>query len=410
MNEHALAHSANGQAALGTAAPGPPATGRRWWIWFVLALVGAGLAIGAWKLLHPAKKAEAPRPVDVQVTQAELRSVPVVVDAVGKVLAHASVEVRPQTGGVIRRVLIQDGQQVRAGQPLFVLDASTLEANLAQARSQWAHDQALADDAAAAAARMKPLAEREFVTAREYESAVSTHTSLQAAADATKATIAQARIALGYATVTAPISGKAGAILVKPGALVTADNATPLVVVNSLAPVDIQFAVPQSVIDAVRAAASADRSGLGLRVDARDSLSHALRATGVLAFVDNAFDDSSGTIALKATFANADQALTPGAFYGVRITLRTDRAVTTVPERAVQQGQDGPFVYVVTQGRAHARRIGVDRVVEGIAVVTQGLRPGEALLASVPSTLRDGSPVRIPSAGVAASSASGASS
>lgn len=381
-------------------------SGRRF-AWLALAAVLA--LIGAWaifEVLHRPQKEAGPTPIDVQVTQAATRAVPAIVDAVGKVVAHDSVEVRPQTGGVIRQVLIEDGQQVRAGQKLFVLDSAALQASLTQARAQWAHDQALADDAAAAARRMKPLAEREFVTAREYESAVHTRISLQASADATKATIAQARIALGYATVTAPIDGKAGAILVKPGALVTADNAMPLVVINAVEPVDLQFSVPQAAIDRIRSAASADRSGLGLRVDARDSLNGALRATGVLAFVDNAFDDSSGTIALKATFANAGQALTPGAFYGVRLTLRVDPAVITVPERSLQQGQNGPFVYRVVDGKAVATTVRVDRVVEGVAVIVGGLRAGDTLLAGVPSTLRDGSPVRVQAPGAVASAAS----
>lgn len=384
-------------------APAAPRPRRRWGrlVAWVVALVAAGLA--AWWFFgrQPAKAAAA-APLVVQVASVERRAMPVLLQSVGKVVAQASVEVRPQTGGVLRKVWIADGDRVVAGQRLFELDTAPLAASLVQARAQFVRDKALADDARAAAARLKPLADKEYVTAREYEAAVNTQHSLEATAAATRTQIEQARIALGYATLTAPISGRAGAVLVKPGTLVTANNATALVVINALSPVDVAFTLPQESLRALRDAMAA-APGRRLRVEARDSLSQKLRATGELVFVDNALNDTTGTIALKARFTNADEALWPGEFYAIRITLRVDDAAVVLPESALQQGQSGPFVYLVDAGKATLRKLKTDRVVDGRVVVVDGLQGGETVVAAVPANLRDGSAVQV------APAASGAS-
>jgi multidrug efflux pump subunit AcrA (membrane-fusion protein) len=166
--------------------------------------------------------------LDVQATSAELRPLPVQLQSVGKVVAENSVEVRAQTSGMLKQVFVQDGQLVKAGQPLL--------AALALAQAQWVRDTALADDAAAAQARLKPLAEKEYVTAHDYELAVSNTRSLQASAAATQTLIEQARIALAHATISAPIAGRAGAVLVQAGNLVAANGATPLLVINAISP------------------------------------------------------------------------------------------------------------------------------------------------------------------------------
>lgn len=381
--------------------------------------IGVGLAllalliVGAsgWFLTRPAKIPARAQRIEVPVTQVQTRAMPVVLQSVGKVVAQASVEVRAQTGGVLREVLIKDGDQVVAGQKLFTLDAQPLAATLAQAQAQWIRDKALADDAAAAQARLKPLADKEYVTAREYELAVSTQASTQATANATRTLIDQARIALAYATITAPISGRAGAVLVKPGNLVAANSTTPLVVINALRPVELVFSLPQAESRQLRDAMAAT-PGQRLSVEARDSLSQKQRATGELVFIDNALNDQSGTITAKARFANADEALWPGEFYAVVITLKTDEAAITVPERAVQQGQNGPYVYLLVEGTAKLQQLTVNRVLNGFAVVTAGLKAGDTVLASVPTNLRDGSAVVVvtPAAVAATQPASAASS
>jgi RND family efflux transporter MFP subunit len=332
--------------------------------------------------------------IEVQVTQVQAQAMPVVLEGVGVVVAQASVEVRPQAGGVLRQVFIRDGDRVVAGQKLFALDAQPLAAALVQAQAQWARDKALADDAVAVQARLKPLAEKEYVTAREYETAVSNGVSLRAAAAASRTLIEQARITLAYATIAAPISGRAGAVLVKPGSLVAVSNTTPLVVINALSPIEVAFSLPQDMARRLRDALAAAH-GKPLAVEARDSLTRKLRARGELVFIDNALNAQSGAIAVKARFANTDEALWPGEFYAMRITLKTEEAAITVSEGTLQQGQSGPYVYVVAAGVAKIRPITVDRVLDGVAVIASGLKAGETVLASVPAVLRDGSAVQV---------------
>ncbi|MDF3832463.1 efflux RND transporter periplasmic adaptor subunit [Cupriavidus basilensis] len=370
--------------------PPDTAQGRRTFITAAfLALVCLGLAVAAGLFFRPAAKPAPAAPLAVQVIAAAVAPTPVVLQAVGKVTAQASVEVRPQTSGVLRKVWISEGQRVVAGQRLFELDAQPLKATLAQAQAQYARDLALADDAAAAQARLEPLANQEFVTAREYESAVSSQRTLRAAAAATRTQIEQARIALGYANITTPIAGRAGAVLVKPGNLVSSGNGTALVVINALSPVDIAFSLPQ---DDARRLRQAMKAG-DLDVEARDSRTQALRAKGRLVFFDNALNDASGTILLKARFANADEALWPGEFHAVRIVLGMQDDAVLIPERALQQGQAGAYVYVVDGNKARIRQLKVDRVLDGQAVIASGLRGGEMVVLAVPASLRDGTAV-----------------
>ena len=357
----------------------------------LLLLVAAGL--GWWFFGRTAKVPVALPPIEVQVTQALSQAMPVVLQSVGKVVAQATVEVRPQTGGVLRQVFIQDGARVVAGQKLFSLDAQPLASALVQAQAQWARDTALADEASAAQARLKPLAEKEYVTAQEYATAVSNSVSLRATAAATRTLIEQARIALAFATITAPISGRAGQVLVKPGTLVAVSSTTPLVVINALSPIEVVFSLPQDTARRLRDAMAA-APATPMAVEARDSLSQKVRAVGALVFIDNALGDQSGAIAVKARFANADEALWPGEFYAMRITLATQAAAVTVPERTLQQGQSGPYVYLLQDGVARLRPLQVDRVLDGLAVVTAGLKAGDTVLASIPANLRDGSAVR----------------
>lgn len=364
-----------------------------------LLLIVAG--IGWW--YAQAKSAAKPPPaapkLPVQVVRVQTSAMPVVIEAVGKVVPAASVEVRPQIAGVLKSVAIKDGERVAAGQLLFTLDAQPLTAAMAQMQAQLARDRALADDAASSAARLQPLAEKEYVTAKEYDAAVSNRRALRATAEATRAQVEQARLTLGFTRIFAPMAGRVGAVLVKPGNLVSSSALTPLAVINVLSPADVLFAVPQGQLAELRKAA-ADGT---LTVQLRDSATRKLAAVGELKFIDNAVADTSGTIALKAHFGNDQEALWPGEFYSVRIILRTEPAALSVPEQSLQQGQAGPYLYVidqgvaqgVAQGIAKVRQLKVDRILDGRAVVKEGLRGDETVVLVAPNNLRDGSTVEV---------------
>jgi RND family efflux transporter MFP subunit len=183
-------------------------------------------------------------------------------------------------------------------------------------------------------------------------------------------------------------------VLVKPGSLVAVGSTTPLVVINALSPIEVVFSLPQEMARRLRDTMAASPA-TPMAVEARDSLSQKVRAVGALVFIDNTLGDQSGAIAVKARFANADEALWPGEFYDMRITLTTQTAAVTVPERTLQQGQSGHYVYVVQDGVAKIRPLTLDRVLDGVAVITSGLQAGEMVLAAIPNKLRDGSAVRV---------------
>ena len=327
----------------------------------------------------------------VVVTRSEVGLAARIIDIDGKVVPARTVEVRPQVGGLLKSIFIKDGDRLQAGQLLFAIDDAPLRSALAQAQAQYKRDKALADNSLDTETRLKPLAASSFVTGKDFATAVNTRISLAATALASKTLIDRAKINLGYAEIRAPIAGRAGAVLANPGTLVSPNGTAPLLVINNLSPVDISFAVAQPALAAIR---EARRAG-PVVIQARDSRTQNVLATGELVFMDNAFNDLAGTLTLKARFANTDEALWPGEFYSVRIILGTDAGAVTVPEVALQEGQTDRYVYVVADAKAKIVTVQIARILDGRAVVSKGLSGGELVVMSIPSSLRDGSPVEV---------------
>jgi multidrug efflux system membrane fusion protein len=210
------------------------------------------------------------------------------------------------------------------------------------------------------------------------------------------------RLTLGYTEIHAPFAGRAGRILVQPGNLVKANDTTPLLVINQVAPIFVNFAVPGSYVERVRAAQAAG----ALRVEAQGSAMKTPQ-NGQLAFVDNAVDPATNTVKLRASFANAEEALWPGQFVNISLTLGTDANAVVVPESAVKAGPNGSYVYIVKQdGHAEQRAIVALRTVDGGTVVAQGLAGGEVVVVDGQSRVVDGALVKVTEGG--AGSASGA--
>lgn len=356
------------------------------------------LAVLAWRHATQGHGAAAPPALAVSTLRVERRAVADVLEASGKIIASQSAEVRAQASGVLLDVLIGDGDTVKAGQPLFRIDAQPLRAALAQAQANLAKDQAQAQDAQQTEARLKPLADEQFVSAQDYQNALNNLHSARASVAAAKALVDEARIALGYAEVRAPIDGRAGAVLVKPGNLVSASSASPLLVINSVQPADVAFALPQQQVLRLRAAQQRD-GARALPVIAFDPNSAAELERGELFFTDNAFDDGSGTLGLRARFANTAQRLWPGQFVTLRVVLDEGTDALAVPESALQQGQQGPYVYVVSGGKAVLRPLSVARIYDGFAVVSKGLSAGDEIVRAVPNNLRDGMAVQTQATG-----------
>lgn len=327
--------------------------------------------------------------IAVQTVEVRLQPMPVIIEAVGTVEAGHSVAVRTQVDGVLEAVLFREGEPVRKGQLLFRIDDRGLRAALDQAQASLARDQAQLREAQAQRERLKPLAERGFITSQEYAQAQASAEALSATVQADRAQLEAARVRLDYSAIHAPISGRTGSLAVRAGNLVSA--ATALVVISSTQPVQVAFNVPQRHLSEIRHRIRSAE----MPVAVRREQDHAGVAHGKLVFIDNTVSPETGTVLLKAEVPNLNEALWPGEFVFVRLTLKVEPEAVVVPVAAVQPGQDGAFVYVVEEARARLRPIKVAREVEGLAVVGEGLSGGEQVITELPGDLAPGRAVTI---------------
>ncbi len=360
----------------------------------VLALAGTGA--------KPAAKPSPPAPV---VTGAvKVQPAPLLLNAVGAVEPIESVAVRPQVGGVITRVAFAEGDDVKAGQTLFQIDPRPMQAALAAAQAQLARDEAQAANADAQSDRYAKLAAKDYVTREQADAARTQADVFRAAVQADRAAVEQAKLNLAYATVSSPVAGRTGSILVTKGNVV-APNGSPLVVVNQLDPIRVSFAVPADRLPQVRKHAG----GGALAVHARPSRGGKGEAlVGRLVFVDNAVMAGTGTVTLKAEFPNGDGALWPGQFVDVDLVLAVEQDALTVPAAAVVTGRDGLFVFVVGDDlKVEKRAVVVDRTIDGLAVVAGDLRDGETVVIDGQMRLAPGATVEVKTAKVAPKTASG---
>lgn len=309
-------------------------------------------------------------PVSVTTVQARKRDMPVILQATGTVVPLTSVDVKAQVSSTIRQVHFKEGQFVKAGQLLFTLDARTDEANAAKARAQLAKDNVSLSDAKRQLARAQQLLAQNFVSQGAVDTAQAQVDNWSATLVADQAAIAASNVALSYARITAPQSGRAGAVNVYAGSAVQA-NQTTLVTITQLDPIGVAFSVPQRNLSS---ALSALKDG-GAEVSA--TLADGGGSfKGRLQFLDNLVDANSGAVKAKAVFANPDGKLWPGAFVEVSQTLSTLKDVVVLPQACIIQSVRGTIVYVIADGVASLRPVKLLYTQDGDAAVT-GVKPGE---------------------------------
>jgi membrane fusion protein, multidrug efflux system len=369
-------------------------------------------------------------PVPVETAIAQRKAVPLQVTAVGNVQAYTTVSVRPQVAGQILQAHFREGQDVKRGDLLFTIDPRPLEAALRQAEANVAKDTAQLRQAEAALGqrqaevtqalanlerdlaqlemarvqeqRYRELVQRELIAREQYDQVRTTFAAAQAtvqadraavenarasvraaeamvenaraAIKANEATVETARLQLAYTTICAPMEGRTGNLLVQPGHVVKA-NEGDLVVIAQVRPIYVSFAVPEHHLGPITRFQAAGR----LKVEAVLEGGQG-RAVGALTFLNNTVDPSTGTIQLKATFPNTDNALWPGQFVDVALTLSMENTVV-VPAQAVQAGQQGPFVFLVKPDlTVEARPVKPGRRLAGDVVIEQGLAGGERVV------------------------------
>ncbi len=331
----------------------------------------------------PGASASAP-PVSVSLVRAQVRDVPVSLEATGTVAPQANVDVRAQATSVIARVHIKEGQFVRKGDLLFTLDARADDANVARVVAQMARDEASLADAKRQLARSKDLLAQNFISQGALDANQTSVEALTAAVAADRAAVDAARVALSYARVAAPGAGRVGVINVFAGSSVQA-NVTSLVTITQLDPINVSFNLPQRNLgDALSALKDGGGEVLATLPEA------GAQFKGRLQFVDNSVDPSSGTIKVKAQFANKDFKLWPGAFANVRMTVRVLKDAVVVPQAAIIQSPRGTIVYTVNQeGKASPRPVQVV-VAQGEDAAVTGLRGGERVVLDGRQNLRPG--------------------
>ena len=360
-------------------------------------------------------------PVPVAVAAVERKSIPLQIQAIGTVEAYQVVSVRGQVGGELMRVHIKEGQDVHKGDLLFTIDPRTYEAALAQAQATLAkdhgqvqqaraalqrdiarvsqsraalvRDQAQAKNAEVQERRYRDLLKRELIAQEQYDQIKTTYESLAATVRADEALVDNARVQLGYTTIRSPIDGRTGSLQLNLGNVVrsggTSDST--LLVINQVQPVYVSFTVPQQQLPQIKRY----MAGGTLAVEAVAS-GESRSERGTVTFIDNAVDQNTGTIRLKATFANAERRLWPGQFVNVALTLAVEPDAIVVPAQALQTGQQGAFVFVVKpDSTVEARRVVVARTQGSESVIASGLAPGESVVTDGQPRLVQGAKVEV---------------
>jgi multidrug efflux system membrane fusion protein len=327
---------------------------------------------------HAASSDRAPPAVPVSVAVATLQSVANDIRAVGTIESTGSVAIVPRIDGPIEKVWVRDGAEVKAGQRLVQIDPAPFEIALRAATATLARDGALRDNARAKRDEGRKLFEQKFISADALTQLETDYDAASATVESDRAALDNARLQLSYATIAAPVAGKLGHIALQKGNFLRAAAAAPITTLEVLDPVDVSFTIPAQQIELVRAALAGSRPKVTVR-PAEDE-ERAATLTGVLSFIDNAADPTTGTIRLRARFANSARTLWPGAFVSVTLELPSTAAVMTIPATAVAQGPSGPYVFVVGAGStAELRPITVIRMTAKLAIV-QGVRAGEQIV------------------------------
>jgi multidrug efflux system membrane fusion protein len=339
----------------------------------------------------------------------------VTIPAVGSAEALQTVQVRAQVTGQLSDVHFTEGQEVQKGQELFTLDPRPFQAALAQAQAVLTRDTATANNAARQRANYEDLYKRQLISRDQYETQIAQNDSAQATLEADRAAVETARLNLQYTHIIAPIGGRTGSLGVHQGDLIRANDTNPMVVINQLSPIYVTFAVPgryltdirryqgrkplsvhaqgqaalppgaqpppPPVLGSLQSPQQAAAEKQAASADAAAGIAAGLSETGHVSFIDNAVDNTTGTIKLKATFDNGDHQLWPGQFLTITLDLTTESNAIVVPAAAVQPSQSGQFVYVVKPDRSvEVRPVVILRQQGEQMVIAQGLTPGEEVV------------------------------
>jgi multidrug efflux system membrane fusion protein len=329
--------------------------------------------------------------VPIRAATAAIKATPVDFDTIGNVQTIASVSVKSRIDAVIDQVLVKDGQFVKAGDILFKLDSRASQAQVDQAAATLARDEVQLVNANHNLDRDKQLLTKDYVSHQQYDNDSATAAALQATVRADQAQLENAKVQLSYYTIMAPIDGRVGLIAIKRGNSIKA-NDVPLATVNEIEPIYVSFALAQTNLPELRSAMA--QGPVAVQVIPQGD--KGAPVAGKVAFFENSIDSTSGTITVRASFDNGEQRLWPGQFVKVSVLVRTDSNSLVVPPAAVQIGQNGNYVFVVKDDNTtEIRPVTVDRTVNGMTVISKGLKAGDKVATDGQLRLGDGTHVQI---------------
>jgi membrane fusion protein, multidrug efflux system len=323
------------------------------------------------------KKGGPPPAVPVIVGKSAVQPEPLSLNAVGTVEPIESAAVKAQVGGLVTGIHFIEGREVRAGQILIQIDPRPFQSALNASTAQLSRDSSQAANAEIQAARYSDLVLKDFVTKEQFDAVRTQAEALKATLRVDEASVEQARLNLGWTSITAPISGRTGSLLVKKGNIVRA-NDLPLVVINQIRPIRVSFAIAESQLPLVRRYAAEKTLEVRVKTSRSDGRPD---AKGRLVFIDNEVDAGTGTFTLKALFPNEDSSLWPGQFVDVDLILTIEPRALTVPTGAIVTGQDGTFIFTVgSDKKVEKRPVQVNRTLDDITVINGGLKDGETVV------------------------------
>ena len=366
-------------------------------MWLVIALVLAGL--GWWQFGATKKVATKGPPAGmnagtpVRVAAARLQDLDIYLRGLGTVTALNTVTVRSRVQGELLEVLFKEGEQVKDGALLALIDPRPFEVALNQALGTQQQNVSQYENAKRDLQRYQTLRKQDSIAPQLLDTQAALVRKFEGQIKSDQATVDNARLQLSYTRITAPISGKLGLRRVDAGNLVNANDPVGLVVITETQPISVVFTLPENDLPTVRQPMLA---GQKLDVDAYDRADAKRLAQGVLMSIDNQIDITTGTVKLKAEFKNADDALFPNQFVNVRMKVRTLKDALTIPAGAIQQGNRGAFVYVIEpEGTASVRVVKIgDRTAEFL-VILDGIKAGERVVLEGVDRLREGAKVRV---------------
>ncbi len=335
------------------------------------------------------------RVISVELAKAERKPVPVDVDSIGTVTPISSVALKSRVETTIVSVHFEDGAKVREGDLLFTLDARQIDAQIEQAEGMLAKDQAQLEGAQRDLRRFSDLIGKGATTQVNVDNAKTQADILIGTIKADQSALDNLKVQKSFTIIRAPFSGRISAANVKIGNFVRPADTAPLAVINQMAPVYVTFAIPQRVLVDLRDAMATGDSRVIATIPG-----HERSEDGKVAMVENSVDSTTGMITVRGIMNNANETLWPGILVNTKLIIRTEEAVT-VPSAAVQRSQNGNFVFIMRDGKAHVEPVSVSRTSQGMSVIASGLSGGEDVIVDGQLLLSEGTPVapRAPKAG-----------